>query len=197
MPLRLRHSPASPFVRKCRLAAAVLGIPLELEPCDTTDPTDSISTQNPLGKIPALLLEDGEVLFDSPVIVAYLDHLGGNKLIPADPKARFAALKLEALADGMADAALLQIYEHRYRPEGMQVQSWLDKQAAKVSRALESLEANPPSEALTNGAIALASALGYLDLRFKGEWRSGHPKLVAWLEAFKAKVPAFAETTVV
>lgn len=197
MALRLRHSPASPFVRKCRLAAAILGIPLELEPCDTTNPNDTITTQNPLGKIPALLLEDGEVLFDSPVIVAYLDHLAGNRLIPAEPKTRFAALKLEALADGIADAAILQIYEARYRPEGMQVQSWLDKQAGKVARALDALEASPPADAITNGAIALAAALGYLDLRFRGEWRSSHPKLVAWLDAFSSRVPAYAETAAV
>ncbi|WP_029002939.1 glutathione S-transferase N-terminal domain-containing protein [Azorhizobium doebereinerae] len=193
--MRLRHSPASPFVRKCRLAAAVLGLTLDLDPCDTTDPTDSISQQNPLGKIPALLLDDGEVLFDSAVIVAYLDHLGGDKLIPAEPKARFAALKLEALADGIADAALLQIYEGRYRPEGMQVQSWLDRQAGKVARGLATLEASPPADGpVTNGDIALACALGYLDYRFKGEWRATHPRLVAWLEGFGQRVPAFAAT---
>lgn len=193
--MRLRYSPASPFVRKCRLAAAVLGLTLDLDPSDTTDPNDSISQQNPLGKIPALLLDDGEVLFDSPVIVAYLDHLGGDKLIPSEPKARFAALKLEALADGIADAALLQIYEGRYRPEGMQVQSWLDRQAGKVARGLATLEASPPADGpVTNGDIALACALGYLDYRFKGEWRATHPRLVAWLEGFGQRVPAFAAT---
>lgn len=192
--MRLRYSPASPFVRKCRIAAAVLGLEVELEDCNTMDPNDSISAQNPLAKIPALILDDGDVLFDSPVIIAYLDHLAGNKLIPSEPKARFAALKLEALADGLADAALLQVYEGRYRPEEMKVQKWLDMQAAKVARALAVLEAQPPAGPITNGHIALACALGYLDLRFSGIWREYHPKLVAWLDAFAAAVPAFAET---
>ncbi|MGU3493318.1 glutathione S-transferase [Xanthobacteraceae bacterium A53D] len=192
--MRLRYSPASPFARKCRLAAAILDVSIELEASNTADPNDSITSQNPLGKIPALILDNGEVLFDSPVVVAYLDHLGGNRLIPSETEARFAALKLEALADGMADAALLQIYEVRYRPEGMRVQAWLDNQAGKVTRALAALEARPPEGPITNGQIALACALGYLDLRFDGTWRADHPKLVAWLDGFAQAVPAFAET---
>ncbi|OYX84964.1 MAG: glutathione S-transferase, partial [Azorhizobium sp. 35-67-5] len=96
--MRLRYSPFSPFARKVRIAAAVLGLPLELEAADTMDATDTLRQQNPLGKIPILLRDNGPALFDSPVILAYLDHVaGGDRLIPAETEARFAALRLEAL----------------------------------------------------------------------------------------------------
>jgi glutathione S-transferase len=112
--LRLRYHPASPYARKVRIAAAELGLADRIEPSvtDTANPADPIREQNPLGKIPTLLLEDGSAIYDSRVIVAYLDHLGGaGKLIPLDPARRFAALRLEALGDGICDAALLIRYE--------------------------------------------------------------------------------------
>lgn len=194
--MRLRYSPFSPFARKVRIAAAVLGLPLELEAADTMDATDTLRQQNPLGKIPILLRDNGPALFDSPVILAYLDHVaGGDRLIPAETEARFAALRLEALADGIMDAAILQVYERRYRPEEKVVSSWLDMQAGKITRALAELEAAPPSQALSVGTITLACALGYLDFRLGGTWRAEHPTLVAWFEAFGAHCPGFSETT--
>ena len=109
---------------------------------DLNDPADSIRVQNPLGKIPALVLDDGDVLYDSPVILDYLDHVaGGGRIIPREPKARFAALRLQALCDGILDASLLLVYEGRYRPAEMKVQSWVDRQADKVTRGLTALEA--------------------------------------------------------
>ena len=195
--LVLRSSPASPFGRKVRIAAAVLGLSdrIEIAAADTNDPSDSLRRQNPLGKIPALILEDGAVLYDSRVIVEYLDWLaGGGKIIPAAP-GRFRILTLQALADGMMDAAVLQVYETRFREPAQYAGKWLDHQAAKVERALERLEAAPPEAAARDiGAIALACALGYLDLRFGGRWRADHRRLAAWLEAFEAGVPAFEET---
>ena len=159
--------------------------------------------QNPLGKIPALVLEDGTVYYDSRVIVEYLDHIaGGGHIVPRDTKARFAALRLQALCDGMLDASVLIVYESRYRPAEMQVQSWIDRQADKVARGLAALEAAPPAldpkiEPLPNiGQITLACLLGYRDLRFAGTWRKDHPRLVDWLDQFAAQVPAFAETKV-
>jgi glutathione S-transferase len=197
--LVLRSSPASPFGRKVKIAAAILGLSerLEVAAADTNDPGDSLRAQNPLGKIPALVLEDGAVLYDSRVIVDYLDWLaGGDRIIPAAP-ARFGVLTLQALADGIMDAALLQVYETRFRASEQHVAKWLDHQAAKVERALGRVEAAPPEAGARDiGAIALACALGYLDLRFAGRWRTGHPRLVAWLSAFAAGVPAFEATRV-
>ncbi len=119
----------------------------------------------------------------------------GAGLFPGDPAARFKALTLQALADGIADAAVLQVYELRFRDPAFRSAAWLDYQADKVARALAALEKRPPDAAARHvGAIALACALGYLDLRFEGRWRSAHPRLVAWLDAFAAGVPAFEAT---
>ncbi len=193
--LVLRSSPASPFGRKVKIAAAILELAdrLKIVAADTNDSEDSLRRENPLGKIPALLLEDGAALYDSPVIVEYLDGLaGGGKIIPAASEARFRALTLQALSDGIMDAALLQVYETRFREPAQYVAKWLDHQAGKVDRALGHLEAAPPAAASHDiGAISLACALGYLDLRFGGKWRSGHPRLVAWLDSFAALVPSF------
>jgi glutathione S-transferase len=198
--LVLRSSPASPFGRKVRIAAAILGLTQQIEivAADTSDAADSLRGQNPLGKIPALILEDGAVLYDSPVIVEYLDWLaGGGKVLPVAPAARFSALTLQALADGIMDAALLQVYETRFREPGQYVAKWLDHQAGKVARGLAALEAAPaPIGARDVGAVATACALGYLDLRFAGRWRAEHPRLVGWLEEFSGSVPAFEETRV-
>jgi glutathione S-transferase len=133
------------------------------------------------------------------VILEYLDHrAGGGKIIPQEPSARVKALVLQALCDGILDAGILLVYEGRWRPPEMAVQKWVDHQTGKVARALATLEAAPP--ALTSvpdvGAITLACALGYGDLRFEGKWRKDHPRLVAWLEAFAAQVPAFEKTRV-
>lgn len=195
--LVLRSSPASPFGRKVKMAALEYGLMdrIEIVAADTTDPSDPLRQQNPLGKIPTLILEDGTTLFDSRVIVDYLDHLSGGKIVPAGQE-RFLQLRLQALADGICDAALLQVYEGRFRPEEGRNANWLAHQEGKVARGLAALEAAPP--AFPNrphiGEIALACALGYLDLRFAGSWRAAHPKLVAWLNDFAARVPAFEET---
>lgn len=197
----LRSSPASPFVRKVRIAMDVLGLAdkIDVREADLNDPGNSIRAQNPLGKIPALVLDDGTVYYNSRVILELLDHLaGGGRIIPREPTARFAALRLQALCDGILDASVLQVYEDRYRPADKKVQAWLDRQAGKVARGLAALEAAPP--ALTPvpdvGQIALACVLGYCDLRFGGNWRKDHPRLVAWHDKFGAQVPAFAATKV-
>lgn len=197
----LRSSPASPFGRKVKIAADVLGLTdrITVEMADTNDAGDSLRKQNPLGKIPALVLENGDVIYDSAVILEYLDHLaGGGKIIPAGGK-RFAVLTLGALADGLMDAALLQVYEKRFRAEDKRSEEWVSYQADKVSRALAVLENEPPAAVAAGivpnvGQIAVACALGYLDLRFEGKWRATHPRLVAWLAAFDAAIPSFERT---
>ncbi|CAN7271701.1 glutathione S-transferase family protein [Bosea sp. LjRoot237] len=195
--LILRSSPTSPFGRKIKIAIAELGLDdrIEVVPADTNDPSESLRRQNPLGKVPTLVFEDGATLFDSRVIAEYLDHLaGGGRLFPVG-EARFAQLRLLALADGICDAALLQVYELRLRTAEMRSAAWIENQTGKVTRALASLEAAPPVyDRPRIGEIALACALGYLDLRFEGAWRAGHPALVAWLDTFTAKVPAFEAT---
>ncbi len=195
----LRSATASPFGRKVRIAAMLLGLDgrITIEPADAANPADTLRTQNPLGKIPALVLDDGQVLFDSRVILEYLDHLaGGGRIIPSEPKARFAALRLQALADGIMDASILLIYEGRWRDPAKHEPKWVEHQAGKVARGLAALEAAPPTRDATPnvGQIALACALGYQDFRFQGTWRKDHPRLVKYLDDFAAAVPAFAAT---
>ncbi len=198
--MKLRSSPASPFGRKVKIAAVICGIHLDVEPADTTNPADTLRSQNPLGKIPVLLRPDGAPLFDSRVIVDYLDaQAGGGVILPASGEPRFDALTQQAMADGLMDAALLQVYEARFRPEEQRSAGWVDNQAGKVARTLKLLEAGPPAPLAVSGAahigeIALACALGYLDLRFHGVWREDHPALVEWLDSFAARVPAFEAT---
>ncbi|HZH52898.1 MAG TPA: glutathione S-transferase N-terminal domain-containing protein [Microvirga sp.] len=196
--LTLRTSPASPFGRKVKIAASLLGLTdrIEIVEADTMNPGDTLRQQNPLGKIPALVLENGEVLYDSRVIVEYLDHLaGGGKVVPSGWD-RFVALRQQALADGIMDAALLQVYEGRWRAEDRREAKWVEHQAGKVQRGLDYAEAHltAPAPSLHVGHIALACALGYLDLRMGGSWRESYPKLVAWLADFEGRVPAFAKT---
>jgi glutathione S-transferase len=195
----MRFSPSSPFVRKVRIAIALLGFDKDvtIERADTTDPSDSLRKMNPLGKIPVLMIEDGSAVYDSRVILEYLDdRAGGGKIVPRDSKARLAALRLQALADGILDASILTVYEGRYRKAEMHEPKWLELQAGKVSRGLAVLEtAPPPIDPMPNvGQIALACALGYRDFRFGDGWRGEHPRLVAWLDNFAARVPAFAAT---
>ena len=196
--LILRSSPASPFGRKVKISAHLLGLAdrIEVVDADTNDPGDSLRRQNPLGKIPALVLESGEALYDSRVIVEYLDHLaGGGRILPAGA-ARFPVLVQQALADGIMDAALLQVYEGRWRAEDKRDARWTEHQQGKVVRGLDHAEAHlsKPAPELHIGHVALACALGYLDLRFEGRWRESYPKLVAWLDDFASRVPAFEKT---
>jgi len=195
----LRSSPSSPFVRKVRIAVTLLGLDKDvtIERADTTDPNDSLRKINPLGKIPVLIVEDGGAIYDSRVILDYLDdRAGGGKIVPRQPKERLDALRLQALCDGILDASILTIYEGRFRKPEMHEPKWLELQAGKVARALGVLEAAPPPiDATPNvGQIALACALGYRDFRFGGSWRGEHPRLVAWLDNFAARVQAFAAT---
>jgi glutathione S-transferase len=195
----LRSSPASPFGRKVRIAAALLGLSdrITIVQADATNAEDPLRKDNPLGKLPVLLPENRMPLYDSRVILEYLDSLaGGGKIFPTGAR-RFEALTLQALADGILDASILRVYEVRMRGEAKREPSWVAYQTDKVARAFGKLESDPP--ALSGGIpdagrITLACALGYQDLRFEGKWRESHPKLVAWLDAFAKAVPSFEET---
>ncbi len=196
----LRSSAPSPFGRKVHIALSLLGFDrdVRVESADTTNPHDSLREQNPLGKIPVLIAEDGSAFYDSRVILEYLDdRAGGGKIIPRDSGPRLAALRLQALCDGILDASILTIYEDRWRAADKREPKWLEYQAGKVTRALAVLEAAPPvlGAAIPHvGQIALACVLGYRDLRFGGDFRGTCPRLVAWLDEFAARVPAFAAT---
>ncbi len=194
----LRSVPASPYGRKVKIAAKVLNLfdRLDVQPADTTNPTDTVRQQNPLGKIPVLLLEDGAALYDSRVIVEYLDHIAGGGIILPRNSSRWAILTRAATAEGIMDAALLLRYEQTARTETQRSKTWIDNQQSKIDRALALFEAEPPALTVPPDVaqIGLACALGYLDLRFEGRWRAGHPVLVAWLDAFAKAVPSYAET---
>ncbi len=192
----LRSAPPSPFGRQVRITAAMLGLTDEIEIvfADTQAPDDSIRAQNPLGKIPALVLEDGQVIYDSRVILEVLDARAGGRLLPSGSAERCRVLTQLALADGLIDAAVLLIYEGRFRPPEKHEPRWIAHQTGKVERGLAAFEAAPPAGPRTIAHVAVACALGYLDLRFPGTWRDAHPRLVAWLDTFAAEVPSFAAT---
>ncbi len=197
--MKLYFNPASPFVRKVRVTAHELGISERIELTSIVltpvSPHDALRTKNPLGKIPALVLDDGTVLYDSPVICEYLDTLaGGNRIFPAAGPARWTALRRQALADGIMDAAVLTRYEEAVRPKELRWQSWVDGQFLKIRTALDGLEREHLDGAFDIGTISIACALGYLDLRFAGEaWGTSRPRLAAWA-AVMAERPSLAAT---
>lgn len=197
--MKLMSSPLSPYGRKVKIAAAMKGLTdrIEILVTDTNKGDEALNKLNPLGKIPCLITDEGEAVFDSHVICEYLDTLSASPVLFSKGGAeRWRTLTLGALADGILDAALLLVYEGRFRPENMRVQAWVDRQQAKVDRALAQLEASPPRwrSSPDYGHLTLACALGYLDFRHGGKWRAGHPNLVKWLDAFAAAVPAFEAT---
>lgn len=198
--MKLRHSPISPFVRKVKLAAHVLGFAKKLEIIETNtmDSGDSIRLVNPLGKIPALD-DNGMVFYDSRVIVEYLDaKAGGGIIIPAHIEDRFEILTRAALLDGIMEAAILIVYERRMRPEEKYVESFVDYQREKIRRGLEAIE--QLSLQYHNGRqpdvseIALACALDYLDFRRPLDWREHAGNLQSWLKNFADIVPGYRET---
>ncbi len=196
--LVLRSTLTSPFGRKARMAADVLGLMdrIELVPANPQDETDTLRNQNPLGKMPCLVAADGSAIYDSGVIIEYLDQLaGGAKLLPAGGLARIKALTLARLADGITEAAILVVYESRLREPHQASERWLAYQRGKILRALSAFEAAPPDPAKTDiVAIGLSCALGYLDWRRQVDWRPSFPRLAAWLDAFSENEPAFDKT---
>lgn len=196
--LTLISSLTSPFGRKVRIVADLLGLAdrIHVQHASTLDPEDELRRVNPLGKIPALVLDDGAVLYDSRVVVDYLDALHGDgTLIPRDPRARALELTRAALAEGVNDALLLITYEGRFRQPEQASQVWLDHQYGKIRRALGEVcdhldDYDPPGIA----AVTLACALGYADWRGQIDWRLEFPALVPWFDHFARSVPAWERT---
>ena len=198
--MKLRYSATSPYVRKVMIVIHEHGLSdrIELEKTDAWSPETDLPNNNPLGKVPALVLGDGPALFDSPVIAEYLDTLAGPgdaSLFPATGPDRWAALRFQALADGICDAAILRRLEGN-RPEQLRSTDWMERQRAAVARSVDALEADAAKlgERFTIGSVAVLAALGYLDFRFGHEdWRPGHPALSAWFEA-ESKRDSFVNT---
>ncbi|MDN7143307.1 glutathione S-transferase [Pseudomonas sp. JQ170] len=187
--MTLFHSPASPFVRKVMVVLHETGqtnrVAVQSINLSPVAPDADLNQTNPAGKIPALRLDDGNVLFDSRVICEYLDlqHVG-NPLIPKEGTARWNRLTLAALADAIMDAAVLTRYETFLRPQEKRWDSWVDAQQDKIRRGLANLEQEHIAELASVfdiAAIGVACALGYLDLRMPDfGWRERQPKLAAW-----------------
>ena len=192
--MKLYHSPTTPFGRKVMVLILETGIASRVDVISASGTplaTGSMPLdRNPLGKIPALQLDDGSTIYDSRVICRYLDDLTGAGLYPAKPKL-WQTLTLEATADGILDAAILMAYELRLRPEDKRFPDWLEAQWAKIARALDAAEAgwiDHLSGPLDMAQIALACALTYLDFRHAArDWRQTRPLLAKWEAAFAAR----------
>jgi glutathione S-transferase len=196
--MQLHHNSMSPFVRKVMVLATETGLAGRIEPVKRTmtpvSPDASLCADNPLGKIPCLVTDDGMALYDSRVICAYLDSLhDGPEMVPPAGAARWTALRREALADGILDAAINARYETFLRPQERRWDEWILNQKKKVTRGLDTLEAED-LEGVDIGTITIGCALGYLDFRYADEdWRSSRPRLDAWYEGF-ARRPSMAGT---
>lgn len=180
----------SPYVRKVRVALAELGMTeqVELVPSGGTPGTlnQETSGANPVGKIPALVMENGEPLFDSRMILRYLNGKAGGSLFPADD---WAMIRRESTAEGMLDAALLLRFETFARPAELRWQGWIDGQSQKVNQCLAALNKDVAELGRVDAAsITAGCALGYLDFRFPDwGWREGHDGLAKWYEEFRKR----------
>lgn len=198
--MKLITSPTTPFGRKVRIVLLEKKIPFELVNDIPWNADTQVNAFNPLGKVPVLVMKDGGTLFDSRVIVEYLEHVSPvGHLIPQDPGSRIHVRKIEALADGITDAAALIFLEFK-RPEALQSRDWMLRQQAKVFKGLEALSEALGERALFFGNklkladIAAACTLGYLDFRFPDiKWRDAHANLAAFYEKVGSR-PSFRET---
>ena len=197
---KLLYASASPYSAKVRMAAAYAGSAARGgDRRHQRQRRPSSSQANPLGKIPVLLTDDGDAVFDSRAITQYLNRVSGGALFPRNAAKRSEAERLEALADGICDCLLAHVYERRSRPEEKSHQPWLDKQWGKAMRALDHLTAAMPKlpRKPTAGHIALRATLGYLDLRFPGQWERGRTKLKRWAARFDERFPELARLSAV
>lgn len=192
--MKLHFSPASPFVRKVMACAIARGLEGRIELVRTNphlSPPELLA-DNPLSRIPAMVTESGETLYDSPVICEYLDTLGdAAPLVPPFGAARIAALKLQALGDGLMDAAVARRMQAALPQDDGRI-AFLARQDGVMARALAALEGMVLPGTLDIGSITIVCALGYLDFRYAAQpWQPGHPRLAAWYNAMLAQ-PAFA-----
>ena len=203
MTMKLIGSPASPYARKVRVVMAEKKLEYQYVTEDVWAADSSITRSNPLGKVPCLVMEGGEAVFDSRVIVEYLDTLSPvGKLIPTQGRERAEVKTWEALADGLLDAALLARMEMIFkgRTEAQRSQAWIDRQMGKIDAALEAMSVGLADKPFCSGIhfslsdVAVGCALAYLDFRFpQVAWRAHHANL-AKLHEKLAQRPSFIET---
>jgi len=198
--MKIYSAGPSPYGRKVKMTAKMKGLfdQISFEDADTM-PVDNpeLQAKNPLSKIPVLITDAGTAIYDSHVICEYLDgQVAHPVLFPGEGEERWTMLTRASLADGILDAALLLVYEKRFRPEEKWHDDWMRRQQLKIEGGVAYLEANIPHVERNPdyGHLSIAAALGYLDFRHEGRWRDGHPKLVAWLDDFAKSVPAFDAT---
>jgi glutathione S-transferase len=191
--MKLLCAPTSPFSSKVRMAARYLELEITEIRVDSNAGPAILIDNNPLGKIPTLLTKDGISIFDSRGIMHYFDRMKGKRLYPAKERKRTEAEVLEALCDGACDCLLSIVYERRFRTEEKVFQPWIDRQWAKAKRTLDQLSADVPKlgKKLHGGHFALAAMLGYLQLRFEGQWEEEHSDLIGWLRTFEKKFPDY------
>jgi glutathione S-transferase len=180
--MQLLYSPMSPFARKVRVVAHEAGLAGRVE-IEVVRPfeDEGVRAVNPLSKVPCMLTDDGKPLHDSRVICEYLDDMAGARLIPKSGEARWRALTIQSLADGMGDAAVRTAQERR-RAEGDQHPDVIERQLKAINAALDLLEGDGAGDGWQIGEIAVAAHLGYLDFRKVLDWRAGRPRLTAWYE---------------
>ncbi|MFS8044898.1 glutathione S-transferase [Rhizobium sp. BR 314] len=190
--MRLLCAPASPFSSKVRMAARHFGIKLEEIHVDTNAGPSLLIDNNPLGKIPTLLTDEGDAIFDSRAIMHYF-HRRKGKFYPTKKSKRTEVEVLEALCDGTNECLLSIVYERRVREPEKQHQPWIDRQWTKVSRALTHLDAEPPKigKKLHAGHFAFAALIGYLHLRFEGQWEADFTGLMEWEREFEKHFPDY------
>lgn len=182
----------SPFVRMCMATAHEVGLGTRVEHIvENTNPAkvnERLAALSPIGKIPILETDHGHGVYDSRVIIEYLCHVAGNTtLIPHDGVKRFRVLTLQALGQGMADAAVAYRYEVAARPKGLQWEDWMSRTVARIHAAQDEAENNWMGDLaeVNVGSIAVAVTLAYIDFRMPDfGWRNGRPKLAAWHAAF-------------
>jgi glutathione S-transferase len=193
--MKLLCSPTSPFSSKVCMAARHLDLGITEIRVDTNAGPAILVDNNPLGKIPTLLTDDGVSIFDSIAIMHYFDRLTKGALYPSKKGKRTDAEVLEALCDGVCDCLLAIVYERRFRDEEKMHQPWIDRQWKKVETALNYLAANTPKlgKKMHGGHFALAATIGYLDLRFKGQWEEDHAELIGWLREFEKKFDGYEQ----
>ncbi|NKJ23382.1 glutathione S-transferase family protein [Dyella sp. SG609] len=190
--MKLLYQTHSPYARKVLVAAHETGLAGQLDVIHhETSPTrrnEAVYAVNPLGKVPVLLLDDGEVLFDSGVICEYLDGLhGGPKLIPMQTAARYGVLRMQALAQGIADAGIAARWDIERRPEALRWPVLVDAYREKIAATCDYLEREIDEGAVDLGTIALATALSWIEFREVYDFRAGRPRLAAWYERFSSR----------